>query len=97
MIDRPNKLKAIRDGFDRASIVSITGLRQSGKTTIAKEFASKFSVKSTHFDLEDPRSLARLTEPMTALEGLSGLVVIDEVQRMSSLFPILRVLADRKA
>ena len=33
---------------------------------------------------------------MTALEGLSGLVVIDEVQRMPSLFPILRVLADRK-
>ena len=95
MIDRPNKLKAIRDGFDRASIVSITGLRQSGKTTIAKEFASKFSGKSTHFDLEDPRSLARLTEPMTALEGLSGLVVIDEVQRLPSLFPILRVLADR--
>ena len=96
MIDRPNKLKAIQDGFDRASIVSITGLRQSGKTTIAKEFASKFSGQSTHFDLEDPRSLARLTEPMTALEGLSGLVVIDEVQRMPSLFPILRVLADRK-
>jgi len=96
MLDRPNKLKAIRDGFDRASIVSITGLRQSGKTTIAKQFASKFSEKSTHFDLEDPRSLARLTEPMTALEGLSGLVVIDEVQRVPSLFPILRVLADRK-
>jgi predicted AAA+ superfamily ATPase len=96
MIDRPYKLKAIQDGFDRASIVSITGLRQSGKTTIAKEFASKFSGKSTHFDLEDPRSLARLTEPMTALEGLSGLVLIDEVQRMPSLFPILRVLADRK-
>ena len=96
MIDRPNKLKAIQDGFSRAPIVSITGLRQSGKTTIAKEFASKFSGQSTHFDLEDPRSLARLTEPMTALEGLSGLVVIDEVQRMPSLFPILRVLADRK-
>jgi len=96
MIDRPDKLKAIRDGFDRASIVSITGLRQSGKTTIAKEFASKFNGKSTHFDLEDPRSLARITEPMTALEGLSGLVVIDEVQRVPSLFPILRVLADRK-
>ena len=96
MIGRPNKLKAIRDGFDRAFIVSITGLRQSGKTTIAKEFASKFSGKSTHFDLEDPRSLARLKEPMTALERLSGLVVIDEVQRMPSLFPILRVLADRK-
>ena len=95
MIERPSKLKEIKNGFDRSPIVSITGLRQSGKTTIAKEFASKFSGKSTHFDLEDPRSLARLTEPMTALEGLSGLVVIDEVQRMPSLFPILRVLADR--
>ena len=54
MINRPNILKAIQDGFDRTSIVSITGLRQSGKTTIAKEFASKFTGKSTHFDLEDP-------------------------------------------
>jgi predicted AAA+ superfamily ATPase len=40
-------------------------------------------------------SLARLDEPMTALRDLSGLVVIDEVQRRPELFPILRVLADR--
>jgi hypothetical protein len=32
---------------------------------------------------------------MTALEPLRGLVVIDEVQRMPALFPVLRVLADR--
>lgn len=46
--------------------------------------------------MEDPVSLARLSEPMTALSGLSGLVVIDEVQRRPDLFPVLRVLADRK-
>jgi predicted AAA+ superfamily ATPase len=50
----------------------------------------------SYFDLEAPSSLARLDEPMTALGPLEGLVVIDEVQRRPDLFPILRVLADRK-
>ena len=45
------------------------------------------------FDLEDPAGLARLSEPMTALAPLKGLVVIDEVQRHRGLFPVLRVLA----
>ncbi|MFZ4614859.1 MAG: AAA family ATPase [Rectinemataceae bacterium] len=33
---------------------------------------------------------------MLVLENLDGVVVIDEVQMMPELFPILRVLADRK-
>jgi len=33
---------------------------------------------------------------MTALESLRGTVVIDEIQRRPNLFPLLRVLADRK-
>src|SRR5205085_10072225 len=49
-----------------------------------------------YFDLEDPSSLARLTEPDTALRPLKGLVVIDEIQRQPGLFPLLRVLADRQ-
>ena len=40
--------------------------------------------------------MARLEQPMTALESLRGLVVIDEIQRLPDLFPVLRVLADRK-
>jgi len=52
--------------------------------------------RGERFDLEDPRDLARLREPMTALEGLRGLVVIDEIQRAPDLFPVLRVLADRR-
>jgi len=46
--------------------------------------------------LEDPVSLARLAAPMSALQPLKGLVVLHEVQRMPELFPLLRVLADRK-
>lgn len=48
-----------------------------------------------YFDLEDPESLARLSEPYLALRPLKGIVVIDEVQRRPALFPLLRVLADR--
>lgn len=51
---------------------------------------------ANYFDLEDPESLARLAEPMTALRPLRGLVVIDEIQRRPDLFPILRVLCDRR-
>src|SRR6202041_3937437 len=52
--------------------------------------------KSTFFHLENPIDLARPSQPMTALESLRGLIVIDEVQRHPDLFPILRVLLDRK-
>lgn len=72
----------------------LTGPRQSGKTTLARELLPEDS--PGYFDLEDPLSLARLDEPRTALEPLVGIVVIDEVQRRPDLFPILRVLADRR-
>ena len=69
------------------------GPRQCGKTTLARQVVSAESLN--YFDLEEPESLARLDEPMTALRGLRGVVVVDEVQRRPELFPILRVLADR--
>jgi predicted AAA+ superfamily ATPase len=49
-----------------------------------------------YFDLEDPASLARLSEPDTTLRPLKRLVVIDQIQRCPELFPLLRVLADRQ-
>ena len=67
MIHRPDKLNKIEQGFARASIVSITGLRQSGKTTLAKEYAGTCGEQSVHFDLEDPRSLSRFAEPILSL------------------------------
>lgn len=49
----------------------------------------------TRFDLEDPTDLARLQDPKLALQDLSGIVVIDEIQRAPGLFEVLRVLTDR--
>ena len=94
MIERSERLAAISSGFLRSPIVSILGLRQCGKTTLAKQYAETQET-TAFFDLENPLSAATLREPMSALKSLRGLVVIDEIQRMPELFPILRVLADR--
>lgn len=94
MIERPRLLDTIRRALGRSRVVALVGPRQCGKTTLARQIVAPTSVN--YFDLEDPISLARLAEPMTALSGLRGVVVIDEVQRRPDLFPVLRVLADRK-
>lgn len=94
MIQRKIILSALNSALGRSRVVVLTGPRQSGKTTLARELLEEDSVN--YFDLEDPASLARLDEPMTAMRPLKGLVVIDEIQRRPDLFPVLRVLADRR-
>jgi predicted AAA+ superfamily ATPase len=94
MINRHSILARLQEALQRSRVVVLTGPRQCGKTTLARELLSEDSLN--YFDLEDPASLARLEEPMIALQELKGLVVIDEVQRRPDLFPLLRVLADRK-
>ncbi|MBK9946449.1 MAG: ATP-binding protein [Nitrospira sp.] len=94
MIDRARDIHAIRTALRHNPVVALIGPRQSGKTTLARQFVATDS--PNYFDLEDPASLARLVEPATALRPLKGLVVIDEIQRRPELFPLLRVLADRQ-
>ena len=94
MIQRTSILSALNNALSRSRVVVLVGPRQCGKTTLARELLEEDSVN--YFDLEDPASLGRLDEPMTALRLLNGLVVIDEIQRRPDLFPVLRVLADRE-
>jgi len=89
-VDLGNVLNALR----RSRIVALLGARQCGKTTLARQLVPSASLN--YFDLEDARSLARLSEPDSALRPLKGLVVLDEIQRRPDLFPVLRVLADRR-
>ena len=94
MIERPVLQRKLRTALRRSRVVALVGPRQCGKTTLARQVVDPRSLN--YFDLEDPASLARLDEPMTALGGLRGIIVIDEIQRKPDLFPALRVLADRK-
>lgn len=93
MIERIHLHHTIQSALERSRAVALIGPRQCGKTTMARQFVHPTSIN--YFDLEDPFSLARLDHPMSTLQDLNGLVVIDEVQRRPDLFPILRVLVDR--
>lgn len=94
MIERKLDIELVRHALRRSPVVALLGPRQCGKTTLARQFVPSASLN--YFDLEDPASLARLDQPDTALRPLKKLVVIDEVQRRPELFPLLRVLADRR-
>lgn len=94
MIERAALLNRLRQSLRTSPVSVLFGPRQCGKTTLARQIADAESAE--YFDLEDPVSQSRLSEPMLALQDLQGLVVIDEVQRQPELFPVLRVLVDRK-
>ncbi|MDP1651521.1 MAG: ATP-binding protein [Rhodocyclaceae bacterium] len=95
MIKRRRHLEIVAGLLADFPVVAIVGARQTGKTTLAGMLAASSGGAVQRFDLEDPRDDMRLASPMLALEGLTGLVVIDEIQRRPDLFPVLRVLADR--
>ena len=106
-MERTVFLSRITQYFRSHRIVGILGSRQCGKTTLARDHIATLGNEAFaggdhgaggqvhYFDLEDPEHLSRLTDPKLALESLEGLIVIDEIQRLPELFPLLRVLIDR--
>lgn len=99
-MDRHKLIHRIAEQMQVAKVVALLGPRQAGKTTLARQFSRSevlpYNERLNYFDLEDPAHLERLAQPRLALQGLKGLVVIDEVQHRPDLFPILRVLVDRE-
>lgn len=90
MRTRGEELRLIEEYRSVFPVVGLVGPRQSGKTTLARQLGARH-----RFDLEDPRDRAALRDPMLILEPLEGLVVLDEIQLMPELFPVLRVLVDQ--
>jgi len=95
-MDRKRYIDEISFNFRVHPICAILGPRQVGKTTLAKLYVAQYFLDDAYFfDLEDPKDLARLENPMIALQSVSQtLIVIDEIQLRPELFPILRVLVD---
>ena len=93
MLQRISLENSVRSALARSPAVALVGPRQVGKTTLARTLPGGAS--PNWFDLEDPQVEAQLAAPLVALQGLRGLVVIDEVQHAPDLFKVLRVLIDR--
>lgn len=94
-IQRTAEIELLNKLLRNNPIVAILGPRQCGKTTLSHQFSSQWPLDITIFDLENPRDIQRLQEPLLALENIEGLIIIDEIQRSPDLFPVLRVLSDR--
>jgi hypothetical protein len=73
--------------------VALLGARQCGKTTLARELGD--GLGALYLDLEDPRDLAKLADPVDYLARHGErLVILDEIQRLPEVFPLLRSLID---
>lgn len=99
-VSRKANLRAIQAELSNHKAAVLLGPRSSGKTHLAKEIQAAETWGKPgevhHFDLDSSKDLARLKNPEIALTSLSGLIILDGIQRMPKLLPILRVLIDRK-
>ena len=87
-------MSQIRQYLAEAPVTVLLGARQTGKTTLARMVTEEFS--PVHFfDLEQAAGRAALGTPELTLGEAKGLVVIDEIQRIPSLFEVIRPLCDR--
>jgi hypothetical protein len=78
-------------------VLGITGPRQVGKTTLSKKLAGEIEKEVIYLDMENPTDLSKLSEPALYFEkNEDACIIIDEVQRVPELFPILRSLIDKK-
>ena len=94
-ISRSPEITLLKERFIHSPAVALLGPRQCGKTTLARQFSRVWNKETQFFDCENPRDLNRLSDPLTTFKDARGLVVIDEVQRVPDLFPVLRVLIDK--
>lgn len=82
-------LKSLAKGYP---VVTVTGPRQSGKTTLVEAAFPRHAYAS----LEDPDQRAFANEdPRGFLEQFDGDVILDEVQRVPDLFSYIQGIVDR--
>ena len=97
MILKRNLENEILQLLEYFPVVGIIGPRQVGKTTLAKQLVLKIPMDTLYLDLELSSDYAKLDEPELFLKQHEDkCIVIDEIQRLPSLFPLLRALIDQK-
>lgn len=88
--------KHIMEDLEFFPIVGIIGPRQVGKTTLARTIQKKLTCETLYLDLELDSDFRRLIDPEVFLKfHQNKCIIIDEVQRMPALFPLLRALVDQ--
>ena len=88
--------KVILEDLTKFPVVGIAGPRQAGKTTLAKSILNRLGKRAVYLDLELPEDYAKLENPEIYFKDHEDdCVILDEIQTMPELFPILRGVTDR--
>jgi hypothetical protein len=89
-------ISKLLDSLTQFPVVALIGPRQVGKTTLARELQT-LRGGAEYLDLERPSDLARLSDPELYLSGRTDrLIILDEIQQLPGLFPVLRSLVDER-
>ena len=83
----------LKSAFQQHPIVTVTGPRQSGKTTLCR--ATFPGLKYVNLEALDEREFAE-TDPRGFLARLDGGAIIDEVQHAPGLLSYIQVVVDAK-
>ncbi len=88
-----NITKGIRQSLKKFPVVSVTGPRQSGKTTLLKSAFGDYK----YYNLErlDYREMIQ-ADPIGFLKGAGPKVIFDEAQNLPDLFSYIQVVSDER-
>jgi predicted AAA+ superfamily ATPase len=88
--------QSLADLLAQFPAVALLGPRQTGKTTLALAEAAQRK-NTLYLDLELPSSLRQLDDAEAFLRAnRNRLMILDEVQRVPELFPVLRGVIDQR-
>jgi predicted AAA+ superfamily ATPase len=83
----------IRQMAEKMPVISITGPRQSGKTTVAKMCFPEYD----YVNLENPDTLEEAkSDPRSFLTNFKQGLIIDEIQLMPELFSYIQTISDAR-
>jgi uncharacterized protein len=89
-------LPQVQEALSYFPVVGIIGLRQVGKTTLAKVLEKSLNKPTLFLDLERDSDRYKLAEPELFLQQyMDRCVIIDEIQNIPTLLPLIRWLVDQ--
>jgi predicted AAA+ superfamily ATPase len=91
-------LPLLQARLDRWPITVLTGARQTGKTTLARDLLPRAGgPEVVYFSLDDPDERLRLAaDPVRRLNHGKRVVVLDEIQKQPALLDAVKLLADQR-
>jgi len=85
--------KKLKNAAKQYPVVTLTGSRQSGKTTLVKKMFPNYE----YISLEEPDQRAfAIEDPRGFLSQFSNKAILDEIQRAPDLFSYIQAIVDTK-